>query len=76
MQEGVLLGQKMVLNEFIAFADLGSYVSSLDTRTAMMCTISLAGFANVGSVGMCIGSMGHYAQKRRMLYQGALLKAC
>lgn len=74
MQEGVLLGQKMVLNEFIAFADLGSYVSSLDTRTAMMCTISLAGFANVGSVGMCIGSMGALCPEKKDVISRCVVK--
>ena len=51
MQEGTLLGQKLALNEFVAFGTLGAYISTLDSRTAMMCAISLAGFANVSSIG-------------------------
>lgn len=44
--EGNLLGSKLVLNEFVAFQQLGSMISSMDYRTGMICAISLCGFAN------------------------------
>ena len=58
LQEGTLLGQKIALNEFVAFSNLGSFIGTLDARTAMMASISLAGFANVGSMAICVGGVG------------------
>ncbi|MSU08967.1 NupC/NupG family nucleoside CNT transporter [Veillonellaceae bacterium WCA-693-APC-5D-A] len=58
LQEGTLLGQKIALNEFVAFSNLGSFIGTLDARTAMMASISLAGFANVGSMAICVGGIG------------------
>ena len=65
MQEGTLLGQKLALNEFVAFGTLGAYISTLDSRTAMMCAISLAGFANVSSMGICIGGIGALCPEKK-----------
>lgn len=53
-----MLGQKIALNEFVAFGNLGSFIGTLDARTAMMASISLAGFANVGSMAICVGGIG------------------
>lgn len=53
--EGTLLGNKVILNEFVAFQELSTKLSTLDTRTGMICAISLCGFANLSSMGMCIG---------------------
>lgn len=63
--EGSLLGNKLILNEFIAFGDLAGKLSSLDARTALVCTISLCGFANISSMGMCIGGIGVLAPEKR-----------
>lgn len=58
LMEGSLLGNKLILNEFVAFQDLGANLSNLDARTGMICAISLCGFANLSSMGMCIGGIG------------------
>ena len=55
--EGNLLGSKLVLNEFVAFQELGSMIQAMDPRTAMMCTISLCGFANFSSLGICVSGI-------------------
>ncbi len=62
---GELLGTKMVLNEFVAYGNLGQIISSLDMRTALVISISLAGFANIASIGICISGISIFAPERR-----------
>ncbi|WP_250675886.1 nucleoside transporter C-terminal domain-containing protein [Paraclostridium ghonii] len=62
---GQLLGSKMVLNEFIAFGELGKIISTLDARTALVISISLAGFANISSIGICISGISVFCPERR-----------
>ena len=75
MQEGTLLGQKLALNEFVAFGTLGAYISTLDSRTAMMCAISLAGFANVSSMGICIGGIGALCPEKKGVLSRIVVRA-
>lgn len=63
--EGTLLGNKVILNEFVAFQELSTKLSTLDTRTGMICAISLCGFANLSSMGMCIGGIGVLCPEKR-----------
>ena len=65
LMEGSLLGNKLILNEFVAFQDLGSRLNTLDARTGMICAISLCGFANLSSMGMCIGGIGVLCPEKR-----------
>ena len=62
---GNLLGTRMVLNEFIAFAELGALKDSLDPRSFTIATFALCGFANFASIGMQIGGIGTLAPTRR-----------
>ncbi len=62
---GQLLGSKLVLNEFVAFGDLGKIIGSFDYRTAMVITVSLAGFANISSIGICISGISIFCPERR-----------
>lgn len=73
--EGALLGNKLILNEFIAFGDLAGKLASLDARTALVCTISLCGFANISSMGMCIGGIGVLAPEKRGTISRLIFKA-
>lgn len=57
-EAGKLLGSKLVLNEFVAFADLGAIIKSMDYRTGLVMTVVLSGFANVGSMGICVSAIG------------------
>jgi len=52
------LGSKLVLNEFVAFADLGPMIQNLDYRTGLVMTVALSGFANMGSMGVCVSAIG------------------
>jgi CNT family concentrative nucleoside transporter len=62
---GNLLGTRMVLNEFIAFAQLGPMQNALDPRSFMIATFALCGFANFSSIGIQIGGIGALAPDRR-----------
>jgi CNT family concentrative nucleoside transporter len=62
---GNLLGTRMVLNEFIAFAQLGPMKASLDPRSFTIATFALCGFANLSSIGIQIGGIGALVPERR-----------
>jgi CNT family concentrative nucleoside transporter len=62
---GNLLGTRMVLNEFIAFAQLGPMKASLDPRSFTVATFALCGFANFSSIGIQIGGIGALVPERR-----------
>jgi len=62
---GNLLGTRMVLNEFVAFAQLGTMKDSLDPRTFTIATFALCGFANFSSIGIQIGGIGALAPEQR-----------
>lgn len=73
--EGTLLGKKLILNEFIAFGDLAGSLNTLDARSALVTTISLCGFANIASMGMCIGSIGTLCPQKRRTIAKLILRA-
>ena len=75
MTAGTLLGQKLILNEFIAFGNLAPVLESLDPRTALVATISLCGFANISSMGMCIGGIGVLCPEKRGVISKLIVKA-
>ncbi|HDT11403.1 MAG TPA: NupC/NupG family nucleoside CNT transporter [bacterium] len=66
---GTLLGEKTVLNEFIAYDSLikmnSTPVSALSQRSTIIATYALCGFANFGSVAIILGGIGAMAPSRR-----------
>jgi len=62
---GNLLGTRMVLNEFIAFSQLGPLRPVLDPRSFTVATFALCGFANFSSIGIQIGGIGALVPERR-----------
>src|SRR5437660_4151257 len=62
---GGLLGTRMVLNEFIAYAQLGPLRGQLDPVSFTMATFALCGFANISSVGIQIGGIGALVPDRK-----------
>jgi CNT family concentrative nucleoside transporter len=62
---GSLLGTRMVLNEFIAFAQLGPMKAQLEPRSFTIASFALAGFANFSSVGIQLGGIGALAPERK-----------
>src|SRR5262245_53002126 len=62
---GNLLGTRMVINEFVAFSQLGPMKGTLDPRSFTIATFALCGFANFSSIGIQIGGIGALAPNRR-----------
>jgi CNT family concentrative nucleoside transporter len=62
---GNLLGTRMVINEFVAFSQLGPMKGILDPRSFTIATFALCGFANFSSIGIQIGGIGALAPERR-----------
>jgi concentrative nucleoside transporter, CNT family len=62
---GKLLGTRMVLNEFVAFVDLGRISNTLSQRSFVIATFALCGFANLSSIAIQIGGIGALAPTRK-----------
>ncbi len=62
---GNLLGTRLILNEFVAFVDLGKVKASLDPRSFTIATYALCGFANLSSIAIQIGGIGALAPSRK-----------
>ena len=72
---GALFGEKLILNEFVAFLHLGDIIDDLSPRTAAVVTFSLCGFANLSSVAILLGGLGVLIPERRELIGQYGLKA-
>ena len=65
-QVGSLLGQKFMLNEFIAYLDfVANYQSELTPRTQAIATFALCGFACLSSIAIVVGGIGILVPERR-----------
>ena len=64
-QVGQLLGQKIILNEFVAYVNLAKIAPQLSHRTLIMTSYALCGFANLSSIGIQIGGIGNLAPVQR-----------
>jgi concentrative nucleoside transporter, CNT family len=62
---GNLLGTRLILNEFVAYADLGKIGSALNPRSFVIATYALCGFANLSSVAIQVGGIGALAPDRK-----------
>ena len=65
---GQLLGEKTVLNEFVAYVSLGEMKSAgafVEQKSIIIATYILCGFANFASIGIQIGGIGALAPKRK-----------
>jgi len=64
-QVGMLLGKKIILNEYLAYADLAKLQSTLSPRSFTIATYALCGFANFASIAVQIGGVSGLAPSRR-----------
>ncbi|SDS45863.1 concentrative nucleoside transporter, CNT family [Nocardioides scoriae] len=64
-EAGSLIGQKTILNEFVAYADFGPQVDQLSPVTVVIVTFALAGFANLASIAIQIGTYSSLVPERR-----------
>jgi CNT family concentrative nucleoside transporter len=62
---GSFLGEKIVLNEFVAYVSLSNAAATLSDRTVLVTSYALCGFANFSSVGILLGGVGALAPGRR-----------
>ncbi|MFF0945000.1 NupC/NupG family nucleoside CNT transporter [Kocuria sp. CPCC 205300] len=65
LDAGSFLGQKLVLNEFVAFADFAPQIENYSAKTQAVVTFALTGFANFGSLAILLGGLGGIAPTRR-----------
>ncbi|MFF0990738.1 NupC/NupG family nucleoside CNT transporter [Kocuria nitroreducens] len=65
LDAGSFLGQKLVLNEFVAFADFAPQIDTYSAKTQAIVTFALTGFANFGSLAILLGGLGGIAPSRR-----------
>jgi len=74
---GTLMGEKLVLTELIAYADLSELrnANAISDRTAIISSYALCGFANFASIGIQIGGLGGIAPERRKDFAKLGLKA-
>jgi len=71
---GQLFGQKIVLNEFVAFIDLGQ-MKNLSPHTTAVVTFALCGFANFSSIAIQMASTGSLAPNQRPMIAKLGLRA-
>lgn len=62
---GQILGERIVLNEFIGYLTLTSPTTIIEPRSFTLATYALCGFANIGSIAIQIGGIGSLAPTRR-----------
>ncbi|MGB5629480.1 MAG: NupC/NupG family nucleoside CNT transporter [Woeseiaceae bacterium] len=72
---GALFGEKLILNEFVAFSHLNDYLAGMSPRTIAIATFSLCGFANLSSIAILLGGLGVLVPEKRDLIGQLGLKA-
>ena len=64
---GALFGEKLILNEFVAFSHMNDYLAGMSERTRAIVTFSLCGFANLSSIAILLGGLGVLVPERKDL---------
>ncbi len=64
---GGLFGEKLILNEFVAFIHMGEMTEALSPRAEAIVTFSLCGFANISSIAILLGGLGSLIPEKRDL---------
>ncbi len=72
---GALFGEKLILNEFVAFSHLNDYLAGMSPRTIAVVTFSLCGFANLSSIAILLGGLGVLVPEKRDLIGQLGMKA-
>ena len=65
LQAGSFIGQKLVINEFVAYSNFGPVISQLSEKAVVIISFALCGFANLSSLGILLGGLGKLSPKRR-----------
>jgi concentrative nucleoside transporter, CNT family len=72
---GALFGEKLILNEFVAFSHMDEFLAGTSERTRAIVTFSLCGFANLSSIAILLGGLGSLVPEKRELIARLGLKA-
>ena len=64
-QGGSLIGQKLVLNEFVAYGQFAEWKEAMSDKTQAIAAVALCGFANFSSIAILLGGLGGMAPTRR-----------
>ena len=70
-----ILRAGQLLGEFVAFQTLGEVIQTLDYRTGLVMAISLCGFANISSMGICISGISALCPEKRKVLSKLAFKA-
>jgi concentrative nucleoside transporter, CNT family len=65
VQAGSFIGQKLVLNEFVAYSAFAPEIPNLSEKTVAVISFALCGFANLSSMAILLGGLGSLAPNRR-----------
>lgn len=65
VQAGSYIGQKLVLNEFVAYTAFAPEIANLSPKTVIIVSFALCGFANFSSLAILLGGLGAMAPSRR-----------
>jgi len=72
---GALFGEKVILNEFVAFSHLNDVLGQASPRTYAITTFALCGFANLSSIAILLGGLGVLVPEKRDLIGQLGIKA-
>ncbi|OES43786.1 NupC/NupG family nucleoside CNT transporter [Domibacillus iocasae] len=62
---GNFIGQKLVINEFVAYSNFAPEIGNLSEKTVAILSFALCGFANISSLAILLGGLGNLAPTRR-----------
>ena len=65
VQAASFIGQKLAINEFVAYANLGPHMAEFSAKTNLILTFAICGFANFSSIAIQLGVTGTLAPTRR-----------
>lgn len=65
VRAGSFIGQKLVLNEFVAYTSFAPQIEDLSPKTVLVVSFALCGFANLSSLAILLGGLGAMAPSRR-----------
>jgi CNT family concentrative nucleoside transporter len=72
---GALFGEKLILNEFVAFSHMPEYLAGMSTKTRAIVTFALCGFANLSSIAILLGGLGSLVPEKKELIARFGIKA-
>ena len=75
LQAGTLIGEKFVLNEFVAYSSFTSEMHLFSERSVVIISFALSGFANLSSIAILIGGLGNMIENRKKEIAAFGLKA-